>query len=152
MRHDRREKGGGGCATFIKHSVSYQVLGNEQEYVVIKVWVGNKELVIVYYYNPCQRLEIRKLDEIEGQDCRNMVWCGDFNGHNTLWGSQEKLLMLYNRVWEDGRLPKSWKEAVIIPIRKPGQYTSRPGNYRPIALTSHICKLMERMINVFFGE
>lgn len=61
--------------------------------------------------------------------------------------NQEKLLMLYNRVWEEGRLPKSWKEAVIIPIRKPGKDPSKPGNYRPIALTSHICKLMERMIN-----
>lgn len=89
VRHDRRDKGGGGCATFIKQGVSYQVLGigNEQEYVVIKVWAGKKELVIVNYYNPCQRLEVRKLDEIEGQDCRNIVWCGDFNGHNTLWGS-----------------------------------------------------------------
>ncbi len=44
--------------------------------------------------------------------------------------SQEKLLMLYNRVWEEGRLPKSWKEAVIIPIRKPGKDPSRPGNYQ----------------------
>ncbi len=61
--------------------------------------------------------------------------------------SQEKLLMLYNRVCEEGRIPKSWKEAVIIPIRKPGKDPSRPGNYRPIALTSHICKLKECMIN-----
>lgn len=40
-----------------------------------------------------------------------------------------------------------WKEAIIIPIRKPGKDGSRPGSYRPIALTSHICKLMERMVN-----
>lgn len=28
------------------------------------------------------------------------------------------ILFLYNKVWEEGRLPKSWKEAVIVPIRK----------------------------------
>lgn len=49
--------------------------------------VEKKELVIVNYYNPCKRLELRKFDEIEGQNCSNIVWCGDFIGHNTLWGS-----------------------------------------------------------------
>lgn len=31
--------------------------------------------------------------------------------------------------------------------KKPGKDDSKPGNYRPIALTSHICKIMERIIN-----
>jgi len=57
-----------------------------------------------------------------------------------------RLLRLYNRVWEDGQLPKSWKEAVVIPIRKPGKDPTKPTSYRPIALTSHVCKVMERMI------
>lgn len=50
-------------------------------------------------------------------------------------------------MWEEGKLPKSWKEAIIVPIRKPGKEASKPTSYRPIALTSHVCKLMERMIN-----
>jgi len=59
-----------------------------------------------------------------------------------------KLLRLYNRViysviWEDGQLPKSWKEAVAIPIRKPGKDPTKPTSYRPIALKSHVCKVME---------
>ncbi len=57
-----------------------------------------------------------------------------------------KLLGLYNKVWEAGKLPVGWKEAVIIPIRKPGKDPSNPMNYRPIALTSHLGKIMERMI------
>lgn len=57
-----------------------------------------------------------------------------------------KLLGLYNKVWEAGKLPVGWKEAVIIPIRKTGKDSSNPMNYRPIALTSHIGKIMERMI------
>lgn len=32
-----------------------------------------------------------------------------------------KVLTLCNKVWEEGRLPTSWKEAVIVSIRKPGK-------------------------------
>jgi len=35
-----------------------------------------KEETVVNYYNPCWKLE-----EIEGQDSSNIVWCGDFNRH-----------------------------------------------------------------------
>lgn len=61
--------------------------------------------------------------------------------------AKDILLELYNRVWEEGKLPQSWKEAVIISIRKPGKDDTKPGNYKPTALTSNICKIMERMIN-----
>ncbi len=61
-------------------------------------------------------------------------------------GALLKLLHLYNRVWEEGRLPKKWKEAIVIPIRKFGKDPSKPTSYRPIALTSNLCKIMERMI------
>lgn len=60
--------------------------------------------------------------------------------------TQGKLLGLYNKVWEGGILPISWKDAVIIPIIKPGKDPTNPANYRPIALTSHVGKIMERMI------
>lgn len=43
-----------------------------------------------------------------------------------------RLLGLYNKVWEAGKLP--------------GKDSSNPMNYKPIALTSHLGKIMERMI------
>ena len=46
-----------------------------------------------------------------------------------------------------GSLPGSWKEAIVIPIPKPGKDITNPGNYRPIAITSCICKTMERMVS-----
>ena len=61
--------------------------------------------------------------------------------------SLDCLLRIFNQVWKTGILPDSWKEAIVIPIPKPGKDSSDPANYRPIALTSCICKTMERMVN-----
>ena len=57
------------------------------------------------------------------------------------------LLAVFNHVWTTGLFPTSWREAVVIPIPKPGRDLSNPNNYRPIALTSCICKTMERLVN-----
>ena len=43
--------------------------------------------------------------------------------------------------------PTLWKTAIIIPVPKPGEVLSDPGSYRPIALTSCLCKIMEQMVN-----
>lgn len=58
----------------------------------------------------------------------------------------EKVLKLFNKVWNEGKLPSMWKWARILPFTKPGKDSSDPGNYRPIALTSHFGKLMEKII------
>ena len=57
------------------------------------------------------------------------------------------LLTSFNRIWDGGAFPPSWREATIIPIPKPDKDSTNANNYRPIALTSCICKTMERMIN-----
>ncbi|KAL5021845.1 hypothetical protein ScPMuIL_001000 [Solemya velum] len=55
------------------------------------------------------------------------------------------LLELYNRVWVQQSIPSSWKRSFIVPIRETGKDTSSVSLYRPIAMTSCLCKLMERM-------
>ncbi|MBJ5695554.1 hypothetical protein JGG83_23160, partial [Salmonella enterica subsp. enterica serovar Derby] len=57
------------------------------------------------------------------------------------------LLFLFNCVWCEHVFPDSWREAVILPFPQPGQDPTDPSNYRPIALTSCLCKLLERMVN-----
>ncbi|GFO46274.1 LINE-1 retrotransposable element orf2 protein [Plakobranchus ocellatus] len=57
------------------------------------------------------------------------------------------LLKLFNNIWTTGAIPPSWREASVVPIPKPGRDPSDPPNYRPIALTSCLCKTLERMVN-----
>jgi exonuclease III len=57
------------------------------------------------------------------------------------------LLDIFNFIWVHHLFPKAWKTAIIIPIPKPGKDLTNPKSYRPIALTSCICKTFERMIN-----
>ncbi|GBM97133.1 putative RNA-directed DNA polymerase from transposon BS [Araneus ventricosus] len=61
--------------------------------------------------------------------------------------SQNRILDLYNRIWREHYFPTLWQQAIIIPLLKPGKDPTNPSNYRPIALTSCLCKLFERMIN-----
>ena len=55
------------------------------------------------------------------------------------------LMKLFRCSLQSGTLPQDWKNAVIIPIYKKGQ-RSAPNNYRPVSLTSQVCKVMERII------
>lgn len=57
------------------------------------------------------------------------------------------LLNLYNNLWSKGIYPDAWKNALIIPIHKPGKDPKLPSSYRPISLTCCLGKLFERIIN-----
>ena len=57
------------------------------------------------------------------------------------------LLSLFNELWETGQFPDAWREAVVIPLLKPGKTGSDPRHYRPISLTSALCKLFEKLVN-----
>jgi hypothetical protein len=56
-------------------------------------------------------------------------------------------LEILNKFYKENYFPRQWRKATIIPIPKPNKNHNNPNNYRPIALTSVICKTMERIIN-----
>ncbi|GFV78470.1 probable RNA-directed DNA polymerase from transposon X-element [Trichonephila clavipes] len=60
------------------------------------------------------------------------------------------LLYLFNRIWMEQMYPSIWEDAIVIHILKPGKDPKHPRSYRPIALTSCLCKTMERMVNARF--
>ena len=61
------------------------------------------------------------------------------------------LLKILNHTWAKGKLPADWKHALVTPILKPTKPNNDPTSYRPISLTSSICKIMERLISNRLG-
>ena len=58
------------------------------------------------------------------------------------------LLSIINRIWVEKSYPDIWNIAIMLAFLKPGKDGKIMTNYRPISLTSCICKLMEKMVNV----
>ena len=58
------------------------------------------------------------------------------------------LLAVFNCIWKTGDFLPIWRGALALPFLKPKKSGSQPHDYRPIALTSRVCKLLEGMINV----
>ena len=52
---------------------------------------------------------------------------------------------IFRKSMDAGEVPRTWKEAHIIPIYKKGNKAVM-ANFRPVALTSAICKVFERII------
>ena len=59
---------------------------------------------------------------------------------------RDALLHVLNLSWCKGELPTSWLQSNIVPIAKNGKDASIPASYRPISLTSNVCKLLEKMV------
>ena len=55
------------------------------------------------------------------------------------------LTLIFQKSISEGKLPDDWKKANITPIYKKGS-RSEAGNYRPVSLTSVVCKLLESII------
>jgi endonuclease/exonuclease/phosphatase family metal-dependent hydrolase len=55
------------------------------------------------------------------------------------------LLYVYQKSMESGRVPDDWKKANVTAIFKKGDKSS-PCNYRPVSLTSVVCKVLESLI------
>ncbi|GFS74992.1 probable RNA-directed DNA polymerase from transposon BS [Trichonephila clavipes] len=65
--------------------------------------------------------------------------------HLRLSGRQ-RFLDIINCSWNKEQLPRDWRRATFIPIKKCGKTDSTPESFQPIALTSIACKIMEKMV------
>ena len=57
-----------------------------------------------------------------------------------------KLQQIFRKSLDESVVPRQWKEAHVVPIHKGGSKAIM-GNFRPVALTSSICKVLERIIS-----
>jgi ribonuclease P/MRP protein subunit RPP40 len=55
------------------------------------------------------------------------------------------LTKLFNFSIKNGVVPLEWREAGVVPLFKKGK-KSEPENYRPVSLTSSICKIIESIL------
>ncbi|GIX88035.1 RNase H domain-containing protein [Caerostris extrusa] len=60
------------------------------------------------------------------------------------------ILNLCNMIWLEHVFTVSWRKAIVIAIPKLGQISTNPNSHSPIALTSCLYNLMERVINTRF--
>ena len=58
------------------------------------------------------------------------------------------LVLLFLASFAQGTIPEGWRHAIITPVYKGNNKNwSKADSYRPISLTSAICKLMEHIIH-----
>ena len=129
---------------------------------------NNQSKEFIYHKTPAEKVKLNFKSNRNNTECYNKIFSmkdlrkaikrskrtatGDDNIHYELLkhlpaSALYILLQILNKLWTDGTFPDIWKLSIIIPIPKPNKDHSIPSNYRPIALTSCLCKTMERMIN-----
>ena len=56
------------------------------------------------------------------------------------------LVKLYQHSIDVGEVPQEWRDANVVPIFKKGD-RHQPSNYRPVSLTSVLCKVLEHIVH-----
>ena len=76
--------------------------------------------------------------------------CGPDNMHpfvlqRTARATSRPLELIFRKSVENGECPEDWRSANVTPIHKKGDRTD-PSNYRPVSLTSQVCKVLESLV------
>ena len=125
------------------YSTAFQKFQNSKEKTKLNFKSNNKEL-----YN--KDFTVKELRKALNKCHDTAVGCDDIHYQffkHLPFRSLDSLLRIFSQIWHTGILPDSWKKAIVIPVPKQGKDSTNPANYRTIALTSCICKTMERMVN-----
>ena len=95
------------------------------------------------------------VSEEEATEAVNSIWNDTAPGPDRVHARMVKnlgkngmkaLSTLFNKSLEWGYLPKEWKRAKMILIKKKNSSLNDPETYRPISITSVVCRMMEKLI------
>ena len=115
--------------------------------------IGNEEMPQMneMYEYELNNVHIRKEDIQARLEKLNVnKSCGPDNIHpfvlqKTAVATSIPLELIFKMSLELGECPSDWRSANVTPIHKKGDRTD-PGNYRPVSLTSQVCKVLESII------
>ena len=103
----------------------------------IDSFVNNVNITVDDMCNALSSLKINKSPGPDGLHPRVLKeLCNEFS---------YPLKILFDRTVQTGKIPEKWKVAEVRPIFKKGNKT-QPGNYRPVSLTSIVCKVFEGFV------
>ena len=125
------------------YSATFQTINMQEEKVKIDYMSDNTEV----YSKPFRLRDFRR-SIMKAKPCAP----GPDGIHNNLLkhlpeDTLEIIKEILNKIWISADFPHQWRAATVMPILKPNKDHSDPLSYRPIAQTSCLCKVLERMIN-----
>jgi len=86
------------------------------------------------------KLQHLKLDKAAGNDSLSARLLKSTSSEIAL-----PIAMIFRKSVDIGRVPQDWRTANITPLFKTGK-RSQAENYRPVSLTSQICKIVESVL------
>ena len=119
-----------------QYPLGFQQLKNNCEQIALNFYSDNTEI----YNSLFKMCELENaLDMVHtspGEDKINYQMIEKCNNDSKIY-----LLDIFNKFWIDSFFSVEWQHSIIIPIIKPRKDHNQSDNYRPIALTSCLCKL-----------
>ena len=114
---------------------------------------SNEEMPVMeaMYESEIRNLIISRLDvQTRLEKLKPNKSCGPDNIHpyvlqKTATAVSIPLEKIFNLSRSSGECPSDWKSANVTPIHKKGDRTE-PSNYRPVSLTSQVCKVLESIV------
>ena len=83
----------GGCAIYVHNSLNFDNIYDKftSETQMVDIILGKLTITIVNYYNPCKQISDVEIDSLINKvnDKTKTIIVGDFNSHNTIWGSDK---------------------------------------------------------------
>lgn len=127
----------------IMNNALHSVYTRDEQFLEPEIIYQNEEKLGDISFQPEELLELMK-----GLDVRKSIGPDNIAGWIIKECADELVKPLYEIMkysLEVGKLPLDWKRANVVPIFKSGN-REQPLNYRPVSLTSIVCKMCEKII------